>query len=130
VTTVVEASDVQLHEPGKVFRNMRLDQWRLETDSTVVTRSPLHEVVAGTVLDYSGREQSRELIVTRVDTPAKQTAGGQVPQVQTIAINIPLDIPAVNSGEEETEEEAEARRKAEDEAQDATSNATPKETAQ
>jgi hypothetical protein len=116
VTTVVEASDVQLHEPGKAFRNMRLDQWRLETDSKVVTRDPLHEVVAGTMLDYSGREQSRELIVTRVDTPEKQTAGGQVPPLQSIAINIPLDIPAVNSGEEETEEEAEARRKAEDEA--------------
>jgi hypothetical protein len=70
-------------------------------------------VVAGTVLDYSGREQSRELIVTRVDTPEKQTAGAQVPPLQSIAINIPLDIPAVNSGEEERKKKPKrgARRK-------------------
>jgi hypothetical protein len=68
-----------------------------------------------TVLDYSGREQSRELIVTRVNTPDKQSAAGQVPQIASVSINVPLDIPAVNSGEEESEEEAEARRRAEEE---------------
>lgn len=115
LTTVVQPADVQLHHPGKVFGNMLLDDWLLVTDPYVVTRDPLHEVVMNTVLDYSGREQSRELIVTRVDTPDRQSAAGQVPQLATIAINVPLDIPAVNSGDEESEEEAEARRRAEEE---------------
>jgi filamentous hemagglutinin family protein len=115
LTTVVLPADVQLHHPGKRFNDMYLDQWLLVTDPYVVMRDPLHEVVMNNVLDFSGREQSRELIVTRVDTPDRQSAEGQVPQLPSLAINIPLDIPAVNSGEEETEEEAEARRKAEEE---------------
>lgn len=115
LTTVVEPADVQLHHPGKVFGNMLLDEWLLVTDPYVVMRDPLHEVVMNTVLDYSGREQSRELIVTRVNTPDKQSAAGQVPQIVSVSINVPLDIPAVNSGEEESEEEAEARRRAEEE---------------
>jgi filamentous hemagglutinin family protein len=115
LTTVVEPADVQLHHPGKVFGNMLLDEWLLVTDPYVVMRDPLHEVVMNTVLDYSGREQSRELIVTRVNTPDKQSAAGQVPQIASVSINVPLDIPAVNSGEEESEEEAEARRRAEEE---------------
>lgn len=115
LTTVVEPADVQLHHPGKVFGNMLLDDWLLVTDPYVVMRDPLHEVVMNTVLDYSGREQSRELIVTRVNTPDKQSALGQVPQIASVSINVPLDIPAVNSGEEESEEEAEARRRAEEE---------------
>ena len=115
LTTVVEPADVQLHHPGKVFGNMLLDDWLLVTDPYVVMRDPLHEVVMNTVLDYSGREQSRELIVTRVNTPDKQSAAGQVPQIASVSINVPLDIPAVNSGEEESEEEAEARRRAEEE---------------
>ena len=115
LTTVVRPADVQLHHPGKVFGNMLLDDWLLVTDPYVVMRDPLHEVVMNTVLDYSGREQSRELIVTRVNTPDKQSAAGQVPQIASVSINVPLDIPAVNSGEEESEEEAEARRRAEEE---------------
>ncbi|MDY0056584.1 MAG: leukotoxin LktA family filamentous adhesin [Methyloversatilis sp.] len=115
LTTVVEPADVQLHHPGKVFGNMLLDEWLLVTDPYVVMRDPLHEVVMNTVLDYSGREQSRELIVTRVNTPDKQSALGQVPQIASVSINVPLDFPAVNSGEEESEEEAEARRRAEEE---------------
>jgi filamentous hemagglutinin family protein len=116
LTTVVQPADVQLHHPGKVFGNMLLDDWLLVTDPYVVMRDPLHEVVMNTVLDYSGREQSRELIVTRVNTPDKQSALGQVPQIASVSINVPLDIPAVNSGEDESEEEAEARRRAEEEA--------------
>ena len=114
-STVVLPADVQLHHPGKTFGNMLLDQWKLVTDPYVVMRDPLHEVVMNTVLDYSGREQSRELIVTRVNTPDKQSAAGQVPQIAAISINVPVDIPAVNSGDDESEEEAEARRRAEEE---------------
>ena len=39
----------------------------------------------------------------------------QVPQIAAISINVPVDIPAVNSGDDESEEEAEARRRAEEE---------------
>lgn len=114
-STVVLPADVQLHHPDRTFANMLLDQWKLVTDPFVVMRDPLHEVVMNTVLDYSGREQSRELIVTRVNTPDKQSAAGQVPQIAAISINVPVDIPAVNSGDDESEEEAEARRRAEEE---------------
>ena len=44
----------------------------------------------------------------------KQTAAAQVPQMPSFAVNVPLDIPAVNSGDEESEEDAEARRRAEE----------------
>ncbi len=116
LTTVVLPADVQLHHPGRTFSNLQLDGWRLVTDPYVVMRDPQHEVVMNTVLDYSGREQSRELIVTRVDTPDKQSAAGQVPQLQSFAVQVPLDFPAVNAGDEESEEEAEARRRAEEDA--------------
>ncbi|WP_018410451.1 leukotoxin LktA family filamentous adhesin [Methyloversatilis thermotolerans] len=117
-STVGEDSDIRLYHPDKVFNNMLLERWKLVTDPYVVSRSPLHEVVMNTVLDFSGREQSRELVVTRVLTPDRQNAVSQVPQPLPLALNIPLDIPAVNSGEEETEEEAEARRKAEEQQQE------------
>jgi len=103
------------------------------TDETALTRSPLHEVVNETDPDNSGREESRNAIEGRVPNPTRPQAVNVVPALSQIAINIPLDIPAVNSGEEETEEEAEARRKAEEEdeagAQNATPGETPKETA-
>ena len=51
------------------------------------------------------------MIVTRIDTPDKQSAAGQVPQLQSFAVQVPLDFPAVNAGDEESEEEAEARLK-------------------
>lgn len=124
-TTVIEPADIQLNAPDGQFA-LRLERYRLVTDETALTRSPLHEVVNATDPDNSGREESRNAIEGRVPNPTRPQAVNVVPALSQIAINIPLDIPAVNSGEEETEEEAEARRRAEDEAQ----NETPKETAQ
>jgi filamentous hemagglutinin family protein len=125
VTTVIEPADIQLNAPDGQFA-LRLERYRLVTDETALTRSPLHEVVNATDPDNSGREESRNAIEGRVPNPTRPQAVNVVPALSQIAINIPLDIPAVNSGDEETEEEAEARRGAEEEA----GNETPKETAQ
>jgi filamentous hemagglutinin family protein len=128
-TTVIQPADIQLNAPDGQFA-LRLERYRLVTDETALTRSPLHEVVNATDPDNSGREESRNAIEPRVPNPTRPQAVNVVPALSQIAINIPLDIPAVNAGEEETEEEAEARRKAEDEAgaQNAPGE-TPKETA-
>ncbi|MDP3871258.1 MAG: leukotoxin LktA family filamentous adhesin [Methyloversatilis sp.] len=126
-TTVIQPADIQLNAPDRQFA-LRLERYRLVTEETALTRSPLHEVVNETDPDNSGREESRNAIEGRVPNPTRPQAVNVVPALSQIAINIPLDIPAVNSGEEETEEEAEARRKAEDEAQNAPGE-TPKETA-
>ncbi|WP_439538023.1 beta strand repeat-containing protein [Methyloversatilis sp.] len=128
-TTVIQPADIQLHAPDRQFA-LRLERFRLVTDETALTRSPLHEVVNETDPDNSGREASRNAIEGRVPNPTRPQAVNVVPALSQIAINIPLDIPAVNSGDEETEEEAEARRQAEDEARNATPGETPKETAQ
>ncbi|MCQ9380143.1 hypothetical protein [Methyloversatilis sp. XJ19-49] len=124
-TTVIEPADIQLNAPDGQFA-LRLERYRLVTDETALTRSPLHEVVNATDPDNSGREESRNAIEGRVPNPTRPQAVNVVPALSQIAINIPLDIPAVNSGDEETEEDAEARRAAEEEA----GNETPKETAQ
>ncbi|OYW21223.1 MAG: hypothetical protein B7Z52_01160, partial [Burkholderiales bacterium 12-64-5] len=116
VTTVIEPADIQLNAPDGRFA-LRLERFRLVTDELALTRSPLHEVVNATDPDNSGREESRNAIEGRVPNPTRPQAVNVVPALSQIAINIPLDIPAVNSGEEETEEEAEARRNAEEEAQ-------------
>ncbi|MCQ9378541.1 leukotoxin LktA family filamentous adhesin [Methyloversatilis sp. XJ19-49] len=123
-TTVIEPADIQLNAPDGQFA-LRLERYRLVTDETALTRSSLHEVVNATDPDNSGREESRNAIEGRVPNPTRPQAVNVVPALSQIAINSPLDIPAVNSGDEETEEDAEARRAAEEEA----GNETPKETA-
>ena len=117
-STVIQPADIQLNEPDKAFA-LRLERFRLTTDVNALTRNPLHEVVRADDPDDSGLEKSRSAIEGRVPNPTRPQAGNAVPALASIAINIPLDIPAVNSGDEESEEEAESRRKAEDAARNA-----------
>lgn len=104
VGTSPRGFDIQLYEPTLRFVNFELNGWRVASDSYVITRHPDHQVVNSMFNDYSGLEQSRELIVTRVQKPSDQSAAALAPPVLAgLNLNLPVDIPAVNSGEEDDE---------------------------